>query len=97
MRYRSKVHKISTMFALMLACAAIAEPALAQSLQPITNKATTLTTNLVTIGQAGGGVAAAAAAIGAMANKLDMAWAIKIFAGGATLAGLSTVLGFVNS
>lgn len=71
--------------------------ALAQSLAPITNKVNSARNELVSIGQAAGGVAAAASCVGWMFNVVSPKWAAGIGLGGAGLAGISTIASYVNS
>jgi len=75
----------------------LVDPALAQSLAPITNKVNASTQQLVAIGQAAGGLTAAGAFLGWMMNKINFQWLMSIAGGGAGLAGISTIAGFVNS
>lgn len=88
-----------SILAISMACVGViaAEPAIAQSLAPITNKVTNIMQQAVSVGQVGGGAAAAVAMGLWMANKMDVAWMLRIALGGAGLTGISTVAGWVNS
>lgn len=83
----------------VVACVIVSggDAALAQSLAPITNKVTSGTTQLVGIGQAAGGLTAAGAMIGWMFNFINWKWLAAIGGGGAGLASISTIQGWVNS
>lgn len=86
----------ATLVSLIVVAVSI-DPAMAQSLAPITNKVNSARTELVSIGQALGGLAAAGACVGWMFNVISPKWAGGIGLGGAGLAGISTISGFVNS